>query len=194
MIRVRTTITGTRRTQEYINRTGQKLGKQFQKEIINRARALSVKLQNDMSNAVDKGAVPFTKRSILFTYRKSGNSSVRASIIVKDVQAKYLYEVIAKPKAIDKFIPTSAARLTKQGNISGLKNNLAKKRYVIVESGGKKRLIDTAQNNRKKKNKRVIGVMESKRRKLIYDFYKEAEDGAVLMLSDIRGIFRLRSG
>lgn len=194
MIKVKTTISGTKTTKQYLNRTGQKLGKDFQKEIINRARALSVRMQNDMNNTIDKGPVPFTKRSILFTYKLTGNNSVRASIIVKDIQAKYLYEVLVKPKAIDKFIPTSAVRLTKQGNISGLKNNLAKKRYVIVESGGKKRLIDTTQSNRKKKNKRVIGVMESKKRKLIYDFYEKAEEGALLILSDIRGTFRLRAG
>ncbi|ROP61617.1 hypothetical protein EDF81_0088 [Enterobacter sp. BIGb0383] len=194
MIRVRTTVTGTRTTQEYLNRSGQKLGNQFQKEIITRARALSVQMQTDMNNAVDRGPVSFTQRSVLFTFKKTGKSSVRASILIKDVQANYLHEVLVKPKSLGKFIPTSSARLTKQGNISGLKNNLSKKRYIIVESGGKKRLIDTSKKDTKKRTKRIIGVKESKRRQLIYDFYEKAEQGAVLILSDIRGTFKLRNG
>jgi len=60
------------------------------------------------------------------------------------------------------------------------------KRYGV---DGKKRLIDT---NQKKKKKRVIGVRESKRRQLIYDFYANAERGAMLILNDIRGTFTLR--
>lgn len=56
---------------------------------------------------------------------------------------------------------------------------------------GKERLIDTKQ---KKKEKRVIAVRENKKRKLIYDFYRNAEKGAVLIMSDIRGSFIVKKG
>lgn len=85
-----TRITGIDNVTNYIKTTGTKLGKQFQDEIIKRSRVLSMKVQADMNNAVDKGAVPFTQRSILFFYKKRG-SGVTATIMVKDVQAQYLY-------------------------------------------------------------------------------------------------------
>ncbi|EJL18165.1 hypothetical protein SSMOSELEY_1799 [Shigella sonnei str. Moseley] len=89
--------------------------------------------------------------------------------MVKDIQAKYLYQVLVQPKAIDKFIPTSSTRLTKQGNISGLKKNLLSERYKVVKGkNGKERLIDTAKKDTKKKTKRVIGLREKKQRRLIY--------------------------
>ncbi|ELH6316493.1 hypothetical protein Q9Y76_000585, partial [Escherichia coli] len=75
------------------------------------------------------------------------------------------------------------------GNISGLKKNLSSGRYKIVKGkNGKERLIDTAQ---KKKQKRVIGLRESKRRKLIYDFYQEVNDGVMLVMSGIQGTFKV---
>ena len=179
-----TRITGIDNVTNYIKTTGTKLGKQFQDEIIKRSRVLSMKVQADMNNAVDKGAVPFTQRSILFFYKKRG-SGVTATIMVKDVQAQYLYGVLVEQKAIDKFVPTSKARLTKQGNISGLKKNLASGRYKIVKGkNGKERLIDTTQ-------KRVIGLRESKRRKLIYDFYQEVNNGVMLVMSGIQGTFKV---
>ena len=175
--------------QNYIQSTGQKLGQQFQKEIINRSRALAVKMQQDLNRSVDKGGVSFTQRSILFIYKKAG-TGVTTSILVKDQQAKYLYDILVKPKAIDKIVPTSAAKLTAQGNISGLKKNLASGRYKIVKGkNGKERLIDTAKKDTKNKTKRVIGLRESKRRKLIYDFYNEANNGVRLMISGIEGSF-----
>ena len=183
-----TRITGIDNATNYIQTTGTKLGKKFHDEIIKRSRVLSMKVQADMNNAVDKGAVPFTQRSILFFYKKRG-SGVTATIMVKDVQAQYLYGVLVEQKAIDKFVPTSKARLTKQGNISGLKKNLASGRYKIVKGkNGKERLIDTTQ---KKKQKRVIGLRESKRRKLIYDFYQEVNDGVMLVMSGIQGTFKV---
>lgn len=182
------TITGIGNATAYLNTQGRQLGQNFQKELINRARALSIQLQKGISESVDKGAVPFTNRAVLFTYKKTG-TGVTAKIIVKDLQAKYLYDVLVQPSAHEKYVPTSAARLTRQGNISGLKANLANGRYKVVVQNGKKRIIDTSQ---KKKNKRVIGVRESKRRQLIYDFYANAERGAMLILNDIRGTFTLR--
>lgn len=172
-----------------LNTQGVQLGAEFQKEIIKRSRALALKMQTDLDNAVDKGSMPFTKRAILFTYKKRG-SGVVCSILVKDIQAKYLYDVIVKPKAIDKFIPTSLAKLTKQGNITGLKKNLSSGRFKIVKSkNGKQRLIDPSKKDTKKKTKRVIGLRESKRRKIIYDFYAEADQGVRLLVSGIQGSF-----
>lgn len=65
----------------------------------------------DMNNSINRGAVTFTQRSILFLYKKSG-AGVTTSILVKDLQAKYLYDIIVKRKAIDKIVPTSTARLS----------------------------------------------------------------------------------
>ncbi|NIG74184.1 hypothetical protein F3J34_11305 [Klebsiella sp. Ap-873] len=109
-------------------------------------------------------------------------------MLVKDIQASYLYDIIVQQKSFEKFIPTSAARLTKQGNITGLRSNVQNGRYKVVKQRGKERLIDT---QAKKRNKRVIGVKEQKRRKIIYDFYNEAEQGARLVISDIKGSFRI---
>lgn len=186
-------INGVGSTRTYIQTTGTKLKKQFQNEIIKRSRTLSQKVQADLNNSVDKGAVNFTQRSILFLYKKKGTDSVQCSILVKDVQAKYLYEVIVKAKAIDKFIPTSLAKLTKQGNISGLKKNLSSRRFKIVKSkNGKERLIDTTKKDNKKKTKRVIGLREHKQRKMIYDFYGEVESGFRVVMSGIQGSFVLK--
>ncbi len=181
-------VHGIRQSQQYLNRTGKKLGKQFSTEMIKRGKALSIKLQQDLSAAVDKGAVPFTNRAILFMYRKNGNSSFSMSIRVKDLQAKYLYEVLVKQESVKKFVPTSAAKLNKYGNITGLQKNLKSGRFKVSTTGGKKRLIDT---NAKKKNKRVIGLEKPKTRKIIFDFYKEADKGARLIISDVKGVFKV---
>lgn len=188
---IRGRITGLNNATTYLNTTGQRLGRDFQNEIIKRSRALSAKMQMDLNNAVDKGAVPFTQRSILFMYKKVGNG-VRSTILVKDLQAKYLYDVLVEEKAIDKFVPTSKARLDRFGNIAGMKRNLSNGRYkVITGKNGKERLIDTSQ---KKKEKRVIGLRESKKRKIIYDFYAEAEKGARLVIAGIQGSFVIKKG
>lgn len=186
-------INGIGNTKTYINKQGKALMKQFQEEIIKRSRVLSQKVQADLNNAVDKGSVVFTQRSILFMFRKGGATSVRCTILVKSIQAKYLYEVIVDPKAIDKFIPTSTAKLTKQGNISGLKKNLSNGRYKVVKGkNGKERLIDTSKKDTKRKTKRVIGLREEKKRKMIYDFYGEIDKGFRVVISDLRGIFVIK--
>jgi len=181
-------INGLNNAREYINQQGRQLGKDFQKTLIKQTRELSLKMQKDLDAIIDKGAVPFTKRSMLFTYKLTGTGVV-TSIMVKDIQAKYLYDVLVKPSRFNKFIPTSAARLTAQGNITGLRNNLRKGRYKIVKQGGKERLIDT---NQKKKGKRVIALREDKKRKIVYDFYENAERGAVMIFSTINGTFKVK--
>jgi len=184
-------VSGVGDVQNYINKTGNKLGKDFQGELIKRSRALALKMQQDLNRSVDKGGVSFTQRSILFIYKKN-DTGVTTSILVKDQQAKYLYDILVKPKAVDKIVPTSAAKLTAQGNISGLKKNLASGRYKIVKGkNGKQKLIDTTKKDTKNKTKRIVGLRESKKRKIIYDFYNEANNGVRLMVSGIKGTFRI---
>ncbi|MDD7993754.1 hypothetical protein [Kosakonia radicincitans] len=180
-------ITGLNESKTFINKTGKRLRKDFQSEIIKRSRALSDTLQKGINSSVDRGATAFTSRAMLMTYRKT-STGVSTTILVKDIQAQYLYEILVQPKATDKFVPTSAARLTAQGNIAGLKKNLSNGRYKVIKGkNGKERLVDTS----KKKTKRIIGVREEKQRKMIYDFYAHAEEGARLMISDIRGTLRI---
>ena len=179
----------------YLKSEGKKLKADFQKEMIKRTRELAVQMQKDMSAAVDKGATGFTNRAVLFTYQRKSDTNLTASILIKDVQANYLYDIIVQPKAIDKFINTSAARLTAQGNISGLHANLQSGKYKVVKGkNGKERLIDTSKKDTKKKTKRVIGLREKKKRKLIYDFYNEAESGVKVLISDISGTFKITKG
>lgn len=179
----------------FLKSEGTKLKAEFQKEMIKRTRDLAIKMQRDLSASIDKGGVSFTNRSILFTYKRKGDTNLTASILVKNVQVKYLYDIIVQPKTIDKLINTSAAKLTKQGNISGLHANLQSGKYKIVKSkNGKERLIDTSKKDTKKKTKRVIAVRENKRRKLIYDFYEQAEAGFILAINDISGAFKITRG
>lgn len=175
---------------KFINKEGQRMTKEVVQSIIDKSRALSMKMQNEMNEAIDKGPVPFTKRSVLFFYSKT-NNGVKNTIMIKDVQAKYLYEILVKPEMIDKIVPTSAARLDRFGNIAGLKRNLSNGRYKVVKQGTKERLIDT---NAKKKDKRVIGLREEKRRKMVYDFYRNGEKGAMLIIKDIKGTFKVKRG
>lgn len=181
-------IDGINNARTYINQQGKQLGKDFQKTLIKKTRELSIKMQKDLDSSIELGAVPFTKRSMLFTYKLT-NTGVVTSIIVKDLQAKYLYDVLVKQSKFNKFIPTSAARLTAQGNITGLRTNLRKGRYKIVKQGGKERLIDT---NQKKKGKRVIALREDKKRKIVYDFYENAERGAMMIFTGINGTFKVK--
>ncbi|MDT0637953.1 hypothetical protein RM437_07880 [Citrobacter werkmanii] len=184
-------VTGLSSAKGYLNKEGKRFGTEFQNEVIKRSRELSRKIQMDMSAAIDKGPVPFTNNAILFFYKKN-TTSVTCTIMVKDVQAEYLYDIIVKPTFIKKFIPTSQARLTKQGNISQLKSGLAKGKYNTVVQNGKKYLIDTTKRDTKEKTKRIIGVRENKRRKLVYDFYNEAEKGTIVIISGIRGHFKIK--
>lgn len=184
-------IQGISNTKRYINRQGNNLGKDFQKTLINQMRTLSQKMQNDLSNSVDRGAAAFTKRAILFTYKTSPYGGVTCTILVKRLQARYLYDVIVESRNFSKFIPTSAARLSREGNILGLRNNIRKGRYKVVKQRGKERLIDT---QAKKSDKRVIGLRETKSREIIYNFYDEAEQGIRMIISTTRGHFKVVKG
>ncbi|MGV3869331.1 hypothetical protein [Citrobacter freundii] len=132
--------------------------------------------------------------SLSVIYYSAQLFSVTCTIMIKDIQAKYLYDVIVKSSYINKFVPTSAAKMTKLGNISQLKSGLAQGKYKAVVQNGKKYLIDITKKDTKYKTKRIIGVRESKKRKLVYDFYNEAEQGAIAIISGIQGHFKLKRG
>ncbi|HGW5810229.1 TPA: hypothetical protein ACNIOM_005202, partial [Serratia marcescens] len=59
------TITGVQQTIANIQQQGIDYANNFNKEVSNRLRQLSQKMQIDMNNAIDRGPVPFTKNAIL---------------------------------------------------------------------------------------------------------------------------------
>ena len=181
-------INGLNHVKKYINNTSEKLAGEFESRFISDVKSLAVDMQSDLNNAVDKGAVAFTKRAIKTNIKMKG-STVSATIYVQDIQASYLYNVIIEQRTKNKFIPTSIARLNKYGNIPMLSNNIQSGKYKIVEQRGAKRLINVTT---KKRDARVIGLLEAKNRKLIYDFYGEVEKGANRIVTDLRGVFTFR--
>lgn len=174
-----------------LNQQGQVFITSFQSELSKRCRALAKQVQDDINNTVDGGAVAFTKRAIFFNFIQHGNGNRTNQIIVRGQQAAYLRSVLTDDQAtFNKIIPTANARMTAQGNIAGLHTQMGKK-YKVVEQNGKRYLIDTSQK-KKKRNKRIIGKYEKKKRKMIYDFFNEVEQKAILSLNTMRGQFTLR--
>ncbi|HIE9727055.1 TPA: hypothetical protein ACXRYW_005350 [Klebsiella variicola subsp. variicola] len=181
-------ITGVNNVKKYINNQGKKLGKEFNTEVERRVRSLASKMQNDLNDSIDKDGVAFTTKAIAVNVKMKGET-LSCTIYVKPIQAKYLYTVIVDRRSKDKFVPTSKVKLNKYGNIPLLSRNINSGIYKIVENRGTKRLINTTA---KKRDARVIGVLEAKDRKIIYDFYKEANKGVDYMISDLRGVFTYR--
>ncbi len=176
-----------------LNQQGQAYITSFQSELTKRCRALAKQVQDDINNTVDGGALAFTKRAIFFNFIQHGNGTRTNQIIVRGQQAAYLRSVLTDdPATFNKIIPTSNARITAQGNIAGLHNQMGKK-YKVVEQNGKRYLIDTSQK-KKKSNKRIIGKYEKKKRKMIYDFFNETESKSRLILNTMRGQFNLWRG
>ncbi|WP_445663082.1 hypothetical protein [Enterobacter soli] len=186
-------VTGIAATQLYLRQMGTRLGSQFQDELINRVRAASVNMQKELNDSIEGGATAFTKRALKFSYYRRGNG-ITCTIRVMPNQLKYLREIILQPKAIDKIIPAGGVKLDSLGNIKGLKSGLASGKYKIVKSGGKERLIDTTKNTKRTKKNRVIGLKESKKRKLVWDFYQSGEDNIRMAISGIQGHFMIRRG
>jgi len=175
----------------WLNERGTEFGNELQSEITKRMRDLTKQLQHKLNDDIADGPVAFTKRALFFNFISRSDGSRINQIIVRGNQAAYLRNVITdSTDLIEKFIPTSSAKLNKQGNISGLKAGIANKKLVVVAEKGKKYLIDTTKK-KKKRDKRVVGVREKKRRQMVFDFFKEAEDGAKLILSDVKGQFRI---
>jgi len=158
-----------------------------QSEITKKIREVAKQLQDKLNDDIKGGPVPFTKRAIFFNFIQRGDRRTN-QIIVRVDQAKYLSSVITDAAGIyDKFIPTSNAKLSKQGNIAGLHAGMNKK-YQVANVKGKKMLIDTSKN-KKKRDKRIIGVKEKKSRKMLFDFFNEAESNSRLALSNMNGTY-----
>lgn len=175
---------------KWVNTQGKTITTNLQSEVTKRIRELSKKLQTEMDASIAGGPVGFTRRALFFNFVTKGD--VRTNqIIVRGDQAAYLRTVISDVHEIfEKFVPTSNARLTKQGNISGLRANLSSKKFVVIDVKGKKMLVDTTMKG-KRRDKRIIGVREEKQRKMVFDFFQQAEDGAKLILSSINGTFQI---
>lgn len=182
-------IRGVEGVNSYLNTAGTNFNNEFRDEMINKMREVTRELQSGLNEAAAGGVVPFTSKAMLFFFSKRP-TGVKCTIRVKDIQAQYLYGSLVKAENIDKFIPTSKATLTKQGNITGLKSNLKSGKYKVVESGGTKRIINT---KKKKKQDRVIAVQETKSRKIIFDFYKEADKRILNVINNIQGQFSIRN-
>ncbi|WHU86726.1 hypothetical protein [Pantoea agglomerans] len=163
-----------------------------QSEITKKIREVAKQLQDKLNDDIKGGPVPFTKRAIFFNFIQRGDRRTN-QIIVRGDQAKYLSSVITDAAGIyDKFIPTSNAKLSKQGNITGLHAGMNKK-YKVANVKGKKMLIDTTKT-KNKRDKRIVGVKEKKSRKMIFDFFNEAESSSRLALSNMNGTYYFSKG
>lgn len=172
---------------QWINKKETEIIVNVQSEITKRVRALTYQLQEQLNKDIAGGPVAFTKRALFFNFIQNGDTRTN-QIIVRGDQAAYLRTTITDSQDLfDKFIPTSNAKLSQQGNISGLKAGMDKK-YKVIQVKGKKLLVDTTKK-KKNRDKRIVAVKEKKRRKMIFDFFKEAEAGAKLVLSDVNGTY-----
>ncbi|WP_052012021.1 hypothetical protein [Pectobacterium parvum] len=176
------------------NRNGQKWGYQFNSELTRRSKLISEKIQNDISTKAKGGAVGFTQKAIRFTSNNSRSSNtVYNNITVQRNQAKYLRFVLGSSERTgEKIIPTANAKLTKEGNIQGLRPRLKSGRYKTVEKGGRKYIIDTKTPKRKSRTERVIGVIAARKRKQLFDFYKQSSKYATQEFNNMKGSFTFR--
>lgn len=172
---------------QWINKAETDIIINVQSEITKRVRALTYQLQDQLNKDIAGGPVAFTKRALFFNFIQNGDTRTN-QIIVRGDQAAYLRNTITTSQELyDKFIPMSNAKLTQQGNITGLKAGMDKK-YKVIQVKGKKMLVDTTKK-KKNRDKRIVAVKEQKRRKMIFDFFKEAESGAKMILSDVNGTY-----
>lgn len=176
-----------------LNRNGQQWGQYFQDELTRRAKLISGQIQDDINRAKG-GAVSFTQKAIRFrTNQSKSSSTVYNNIIVQPNQAKYLRFVLgSSEKTGEKIIPTSSAILTKEGNIQGLRSRLKAGRYKTVISSGRKYIIDTKSPKRKSRIERVIGIIASRKRKQLFDFYKQTSRYAQKEFNSMKGSFQFK--
>lgn len=173
----------------WLNNQGQAIIINVQSEISKRMRTLTAQLQKELNQDIAGGPVPFTSRALFFNFIVKSDGSRTNQIIVRGNQAAYLRTVLTDVNEVfDKMIPTQSAKLNKQGNITGLKAGIGNKKLIVVEEKGKKYLIDTTKK-KKKRDQRVVAVREKKRRSMVFDFFKNAEDGAKLILTDVSGTY-----
>ncbi|HBA8611788.1 TPA: hypothetical protein J1147_002140 [Escherichia coli] len=183
---------------KFINDNSPRIGEQFKKELSERMRTVTRQIQQEISTKSAGGVVAYTNRAMKFNfYKPNGFTSINQIIVMPD-QVDYLKNIIDPNyvrKQEYKVIPYQNAKLTKQGNISQLKN---KDKYKRVKSKyGKEFLIDTSKNSSKRdpamaRKKRVVGYYGSVGRKPLFDFYDETERKVIKQLRTLRGTFNYR--
>lgn len=184
----------------FINNNSPKIGDQFKKELSNRMRTVTQQMQVKLNQEVKGGAVPFTTRSLKFKFQKINQNETVNQIVVLPAQASYLKYILDPKYAVpeSKIIPTSNAKLSKQGNIVQLRARSKDNRYKKVKSkNGNTYLIDTTKKSAKRnpklaREKRVIGYYGSVGRKRLFDFFDETEKKVIEQLRRLRGTFDYR--
>ncbi|CRY61279.1 Uncharacterised protein [Yersinia kristensenii] len=178
-----------------LNSNAPRITGDFQKELSQRVRLVSQQVQAKINSTSKGGVVAFTSKAILFNYKKNG-SQTENQIIVKQLQTKYLKWMLDdsySTKKESKIIPFSSAKLTHQGNITGLKPNLANGKFKKqTDKHGRTYIIDTRKKKGKSKQDRlarVIGVVRQKKRKPLFDFYQETLTQVNNELATMRGSF-----
>ncbi|HFR0303804.1 TPA: hypothetical protein ACHTY3_004728 [Klebsiella pneumoniae] len=183
---------------KFINDNSPKIGEQFKNELSERMRTVTKQIQQMINIESKGGVVPYTNRAMKFNFYKPNSFTSINQIIVMPDQADYLKNVIDPNyvrKHENKVIPYKNAKLTKQGNISQLKN---KDKYQRVKSkNGKEFLIDTSKNSSKRdpvmaRKKRVVGYYGCVGRKPLFNFYDETEQKVIKQLRTLRGTFNYR--
>ncbi|WP_370553589.1 hypothetical protein [Edwardsiella tarda] len=185
------TYNNNAQVQRWINQQAQTIPADFQRELSRRCRTITQKLQDKINSTVKDGAVNFTQRAMFFNYIDHGFSRTN-QIILRGNQAKYLKNVLGvNGSNVSKWIPTSNANLTSQGNIKSLKSKIKNNKYKqILSKNGKKYLIDVSSKNPKKH--KVIAYYGAVSRHQLFDFYQEAENLARQELANMRGTFGFR--
>lgn len=177
-----------------ISSTGQDFSDQFQAELTRRAKLIAERIQNDIGQKSKDGVVPFTKKAIRFTTVKSKSSQYTYNNInIQPNQAKYLQWVLGNSSTERKIIPFSSAPLTKEGNITGLRARMKSGRYKVVQAkNGRKYVVDTKTAKRKGRIARVIGVLLARKRKQLFDFYKQSSRYAQQEINGMQGAFKIK--
>ncbi|EKK0992451.1 hypothetical protein PJ961_004229, partial [Escherichia coli] len=143
---------------KYINDESKNYYNQFRDEVWQRMKQAAKQIQDEINTSAAGGVVPFTNNAFV-TFFKRTSTGISVTIQLKDNRrdAGYMYSALVKDTPYNGFIPTSNAKLTKQGNISGFRANLKSGKYKVVESGGVKRVIDTRKTG-KVHDERVIAT------------------------------------
>lgn len=128
---------------KFINDNSPRIGEQFKKELSERMRTVTRQIQQEISTKSAGGVVAYTNRAMKFNfYKPNGFTSINQIIVMPD-QVDYLKNIIDPNyvrKQEYKVIPYQNAKLTKQGNISQLKN---KDKYKRVKSKNGKEFLLT---------------------------------------------------
>lgn len=189
---VSASVTGAQNCITSLNNTGRWCITTLQSELSARCRQVSKGVQEMINKDVSGGAVNFTKRAVMFNFIKLPNDIRVNQVIVKPDQTKYLERILTDDKqSFEKFVPTSNAKLTAQGNISGLHRNIKSGKYKVIKQGSKTYMIDTSKKG-KNNDKRIIAVEnDNETRNELFDFYDECALLATEQISDLKGNFTM---